>query len=213
MMTQWINRGAGAMMAWLLLICACPAQVEVEWPADLAPARRNVLTKALVFLKAHPSIPYLHGGADAQGMDCSGAMVWLLQYARIEPPRTAHGQYEWLQKAGVLTVVPPSARQPDDPVFASLQPGDLIFWAHDGDQAESPLRVSHVHMYLGKEKDGHPIMIGSSDGRGYRGQRQSGFGIVDFHVPKAGSPTRLIGFGPPPPWAAAPSAPPAEKAQ
>lgn len=213
MKTHFIRGAVVVGLAWIFLACCCPAQEEVEWPADLAPVRKDVLTKALVFLKAHPSIPYRHGGADEQGMDCSGAIVWLLQYAGIVPPRTAHGQYEWLKKQGVLTLVPDSARQSDDPVFASLQPGDLIFWAHDGAQAESPFRVSHVHMYLGKEKDGHPVMIGSSDGRGYRGQRKSGFGIVDFHIPKAGSPTRLIGFGPPPPWAANPVKTPGGKTE
>lgn len=190
------DRGLGCLVS-LLLACSCPAQVELEWPAELAPARKELLTKGLAFLKEHPAIPYLNGRADAAGMDCSGAIVWLLAYAKIEPPRTAHGQYEWLQKSGRFTVVPATVRRVDDPIFEALQPGDLIFWAHDGKDAPEELHVSHVHMFLGKEKDGHAVMIGSSDGRGYRGIRMSGFGIVDFHVPKEGSPTRIVGFGSP----------------
>jgi|688.fasta_scaffold184570_4 hypothetical protein len=54
-------------------------------------------------------------------------------------------------------------------------------------------------MYLGKEKtDGLRVMIGASDGRSYRGKKLIGFGIVDFKVPKVGSKTRIIGFGPVP---------------
>jgi len=41
-------------------------------------------------------------------------------------------------------------------------------------------------------------MVGSSDGRSYRGQKRNGYGIVDFHVPKVGGKTRIVGFGPPP---------------
>lgn len=189
----WIFGGvASAWLAW-----ASPANIELAWPADLAPARKEVLSKGLGLLRSHPEIPYREGGADEAGMDCSGAIVWLLRQAEVEVPRTAHGQYEWLQKAGRLTVVPATARRPDDPVFKALMPGDLIFWAADGDQSLAKLRVTHVHMFLGREKDGHAVMIGSSDGRGYRGKRQSGFGIVDFHVPKEGQPTRIVGYGSP----------------
>jgi hypothetical protein len=41
-------------------------------------------------------------------------------------------------------------------------------------------------------------MIGSSEGRSYRHHKINGFGITDFHVSPAGSPTRIIGYGPPP---------------
>lgn len=173
------------------------AQVTLEWPAGLAASRKEVLTKGLAFLKSNPSIPYRTAGSDATGMDCSGAIVWLLSQIGLEPPRTAHGQYEWIKASGRLVVVPPTVRRPDDAVFKLLQAGDLIFWAHDGESAPKELRVSHVHMYLGQEKDGHAVMIGSSDGRGYRGKRMSGFGIVDFYVPKDGSPTRIVAFGSP----------------
>lgn len=76
----------------------------------------------------------------------------------------------------------PFLRKSDHPQIG--WPGDLIFWAHDGELMAEELHVSHVHMFLGKEKDGHAVMIGSSDGRGYRGKRMTGFGVVDFHVPQ-----------------------------
>ena len=165
---------------------------------DLTADRRGFLEHALGYLKLHPAIPYKLGSADASGMDCSGASTCMLKLIGIEPPRSAHGQYLWLDKLGRLTTVPTTARTPDDKAFAALQPGDLIFWAHDGPDAPKEIHASHVHIYLGKEKDGHAIMIGSSDGRSYRGTKAHGFAITDFRVPKAGSATRIIAYGPPP---------------
>lgn len=191
-------------MLWLFLwlTCVSYAQIQLDWPTELAPARKEMLCKGLALLKEHPVIPYVDGGADVSGMDCSGAVTWLLAQADIVPPRTAHGQFAWLQKRKHLVVVPTTVSEMDDPIFATLQPGDLIFWAHNGELAAKELHVSHVHMFLGKEKDGHAVMIGASDGRGYRGKRMTGFGVVDFHVPQEGAPTRIVGFGSPFPLAA-----------
>ena len=189
---------AGMMVGHLL---SAPSQADPApvWPDALAPERKALLQKALDFLKQNPSVPYVTGGADAKGMDCSGATTFLLKLAGGDPPRSAHGQYLWLKKLGHLTDVPTTARTPEAPVFATLQPGDLIFWAHDGPDAPAEIHASHVHLYLGREKDGHAIMIGSSEGRSYHGTKLNGFGITDFHVPRAGSPTRIVAFGPPPP--------------
>jgi cell wall-associated NlpC family hydrolase len=185
------------LLSPLLAAGSLMAEVVLVPPAGLSAPRRDLIGKALAFLKEHPGVPYVDGGADVAGMDCSGAVVRMLKLVGIEPPRSAHGQYEWLRKSGRLTIVPAAARAPEDPVFRTLLPGDLIFWAHDGPDAPAELRVSHVHMFLGEEKDGHAVMIGSSDGRSYRGKKISGFGIVDYRVPKAGSPTRIVGFGSP----------------
>lgn len=184
----------------LVLTVAAKADVALRLPGDLSAPRRELVSKALEFFRQHPDVPYLEGGADAKGMDCSGAVVTLLKLVKIEPPRTAHGQYEWLRKSGRLTVVPAGELTADAPVFRWLQSGDLIFWAHD--KPGETFRVSHVHMYLGKEPDGHAVMIGSSDGRSYRGKKIRGFGIVDYHVPKPGAATRIVGFGSPLPAAA-----------
>lgn len=195
----------------LLLGCAAAfatAEVTVVPPGDLSAPRRELIGKSLAFLKEHPAVPYVDGGADEKGMDCSGAIVRLLKLVKIEPPRSAQGQYDWLRESGRLTLVPATARTPDDPVFRNLLPGDLVFWAHD--QPGEPFRVSHVQVYLGKEADGHAVMIGSSDGRSYRGKKLSGFGIVDYRVPEAGSATRIAGFGSPFPATVAPLPDPAK---
>lgn len=107
-----------------------------------------------------------------------------------------------MKKLGRLTEVPVSARTRKDPAYAALLPGDLVFYAHDLTDRAAELHASHVHIYLGKEADGHAIMIGSSEGRSYRGTKIYGFGITDYKVPKAGSATRIIAYGPPPPLSA-----------
>jgi len=191
------------VLACLLAATACRGEVVPVWPADLAPARKELLVRALTFLAAHPAVPYRAGGADAAGMDCSAAVAFLLGQVGIEPPRSAHGQYQWLEREGRLNRVPADARTMEAPAFAALLPGDLVFWAPDGPDPAAAPAVSHVHLFLGREADGHAVMIGASGGRGYRGRKLSGFGIVDFRVPKAGSPTRIVAFGSPFPAAPA----------
>jgi cell wall-associated NlpC family hydrolase len=195
-------------LVMLVLMGVAKGDAFIRLPADLSAQRRELVAKSLGFYKQHPDVPYLDGGTDAKGMDCSGAVVSLLRLVNVEPPRTAHGQYEWLRTSGRLTVVPAGEWTADDPVFRPLQPGDLVFWAKEISGGANEFRVSHVHMYLGKEADGHAVMIGSSDGRSYRGKKLSGFGIVDFRVPKPGSATRIVGFGSPLPALAEPSSSP-----
>lgn len=194
-----------ALLPVLLAAGTLVAEVKLVRPAGLAASRQEWIDKSLAFLKQHPRIPHVEGGADVAGMDCSGAIVRLLGLVDIEAPRTAHGQYEWLRKAGRLTVVPATARSADDAVYRKLQPGDLVFWAKDPSGSADGFRVSHVHLYLGEEADGHRVMIGSSDGRSYRGKKLSGFGIVDYRVPKPGSATRIAAFGSPLPASAGPA--------
>lgn len=185
------------VLAVSLMVAGVKAELPLQIPEDLSGPRRELISKALDLYGKHPRVPYLEGGADVDGMDCSGAVTVLLKQVGIEPPRTAHDQYEWVKRSGRLTVVADGVRSAADPVFQFLLPGDLVFWARETPGRADRFRVSHVHMYLGKQPDGHPVMIGSSDGRSYRGKKVRGFGIVDFRVPKPGSATRIIGFGSP----------------
>lgn len=174
------------------------ASPALDLPATLDPKRKELIDKALAALEAHPGIPYRFAGSAPEegGMDCSGAVFYLLGLAGIDPPRTAQAQYAWVKEAGNLTIVPAEATAPDHASFAKLQPGDLIFWGHEKEGADPA--VTHVQIYLGKEsKDGLRVMIGASDGRSYRGVKKNGFDIVDFRVPKADAGKRLLGYGPP----------------
>jgi hypothetical protein len=179
-----------------------PARIEagglMEFAA-LPAARRQLIETALAVAWESPWLPYLAGGADpaAGGFDCSGAMYFIMRKAGLHPPRSSGGQMEWLRKNGRLRDVSSDARDPKHPSLADLQPGDLLFWAVTG--PGGAVRVHHVAMYLGTEKkDGRPVMIGSTDGRSYRGQKSNGYGIHDFRVPAKDSPSKLTGYGTPP---------------
>lgn len=167
--------------------------------AALADARRQFIETALAVARDSPWLPYLAGGADPEdgGFDCSGAMYFVMRKAGLDPPRSSNVQMEWLRKNGRLHVVAADARDLTHPSFAGLKPGDLLFWAVTA--PDGAVRVHHVAMFLGTEKkDGRPVMIGSTDGRSYRGQKANGYGVHDFRVPKVESPSKLIGYGPPP---------------
>lgn len=168
----------------------------MDWPKDLPPRTATMLTKALETFERYPAIPYKTGACSVtEGMDCSGAITHILGHAGIIPPRSSAAMHLWLSKTTTFIVVPKEARSSNDSIYQKLRPGDLIFWAPDTEGSA----VSHVHMFLGKEKsDGRLVMIGSSDGRSYRGAKRSGYGIVDFKVPAVGSKTRIVGFGPVP---------------
>lgn len=166
----------------------------MDWPKDLAPATRTLLERSLAAADTHPKVPYKFGAENPKdGMDCSGAVTYLLGLSGISPPRSSAAMHTWLSKTTTFVVVSAEARVVSHAIYKKLRPGDLIFWARDGEAA------SHVQLYLGKEKsDARQIMIGASEGRSYRGQKRSGFGIVDFIVPTAENPKRIIGFGPVP---------------
>jgi len=167
--------------------------------AALSHSRRKLIETALAVAADSPWLPYLAGGAApaAGGFDCSGATHFIMRKAGLDPPRSSGWQMEWLKKNERLRLVSNDARDRTHESFAALQPGDLLFWARTG--ANGEVRVHHVAMYLGTEKrDGRPVMIGSTDGRSYRGQVANGYGVHDFRVPGKDSPSMLIGYGTPP---------------
>lgn len=85
--------------------------------------------------------PYLYGGNDRNGVDCSGFVLQVYLNAEcISLPRTSAQQAEWCQRADT----------------AALEVGDLVFFA-----VSDPARVNHVGMYVGDGK-----MIHASSSRG-----------------------------------------------
>lgn len=179
-----------------------PARVKAGDLSELAtlPAgRKRLIEIALAVAQESPWLPYVVGGADPTmgGFDCSGAMHYVMRKAGLRPPRSSGVQMEWLRQHGSLRVVSADASDLTHPSLAELKPGDLLFWAVTTPVGQ--IRVHHVEMYLGTEtKDGRPVMIGSTDGRSYRGQKANGYGVHDFRVPKKDSASRLIGYGSPP---------------
>ena len=169
---------------------------------DLPAGRRKMIETALAVVRNSPWLPYAYGGADPAlgGMDCSGAMFFVMTQSGLRPPRTSAGQYRWLRDHKRLHLVAAEAVNPDHPSLAWLRPGDLLFWASVPTAAGAATpNITHVAMYLGREKrDGLQIMINATDGRSYRGTKANGFGVYDFRVPRAESISKLAGCGSPP---------------
>jgi cell wall-associated NlpC family hydrolase len=141
---------------------------------------------------------YLYGSAEPErgGMDCSGTIYFLLQAVGIKDvPRSASAQYVWVRKSNSFH--PVVSNRSDSFELDALRPGDLLFWV--GTYAlNTDLPVTHSMIYIGKAlADGHPLMVGASDGRTYRGEQKFGVSVFDFVLPKpnAKNPaSRFIGY-------------------
>lgn len=119
-----------------------PVAVEAPAPADPAPGVPAAETlpdevlrtpaeagEALAGLALSlQGAPYANGGADPGGFDCSGFVQYVFARANVAVPRSVREQFE----AGVG-------------VDGAPQPGDLVFFAIDGDH------VSHVGIATGPD--------------------------------------------------------------
>ncbi len=164
-------------------------------PEDLSefasqPETVQILIRSSLTL-ASKEIRYLYGSADPRlgGLDCSGAVNYLLQQAGLrQVPRQANLFYTWLQEAGLIHNVPPSIDDPSD--LDALSPGDLLFWTGTYPVDRDP-PVTHVMIYLGKEKvTGRPLMVGAASSR-----EGSGFGVFPFHTGPLGNRGRFMAYG------------------
>ena len=155
----------------LLEYRAQPAGVRKLIESSLALTRQN--------------LTYTFGSADpaAGGMDCSGFIYYTLrQYGLTQVPRDSSGLYVWTRHArGFRAVI---SRKPDSFELDELLPGDLLFWVGTYATEHDP-PISHVMIYLGTEKEGGgKVMVGSSDGRSYHGQKRNGVSVFDFTMPR-----------------------------
>lgn len=162
-------------------------------------AVQQLITSALALTKQN--LGYTYGSADpaSGGMDCSGAIFYLLEQQGLAGvPRDSAGQYVWVRKAGGFRAV--NSTKAESFEFSDLLPGDLMFWTGTYEvQREFP--ITHVMLYLGTErKTGNRVMTGASDGRSYAGVSRSGVSVFDFKMPTGksnGEPSkaRFVGYG------------------
>lgn len=169
------------------------ASSEIEGFEEYPKAVRDLLAKALALTRQN--LGYRFGSSDPSlgGMDCSGTIFYLLREAGIKDvPRSSEQIYQWILKEGTLQ--PINARTLESRSFDSLRPGDLLFWTGTYSAGGRNV-VTHVMIYLGRAKsDGRRLMVGSSDGRTYRGKKCFGVSVFDFRLPKEESRSRFVGF-------------------
>ncbi len=148
---------------------------------------------------ARQNLTYTFGSADPAngGLDCSGFIYYVLrQHGLTQVPRDSSGLYLWVRQArGFRAVI---SRKPGSAELDELLPGDLLFWIGTYATDRDP-PITHAMLYLGTEKaTGAKIMIGSSDGRTYRGKKRNGVSVFDFTMPRTpaddGQRSTFIGY-------------------
>jgi cell wall-associated NlpC family hydrolase len=91
----------------------------------------DVAARALAHARTQLGKPYVWGGADERGFDCSGLVQWAYAAAGARLPRVAEAQYHATERV----------RRED------LRPGDLVFFCCDPGQPG--VAISHVGLYAG----------------------------------------------------------------
>ena len=120
----------------------------------VGPAHPSTSGGAVGIAMQYLGVPYVWGGADPSGFDCSGLVMYVYAQMGISLPHGATAQY--------------SAGTPID--YSDLQPGDLVFFGSGGGY------MSHVGIYAGGGSmihapfEGTVVQIGSvSSGGSFRG--------------------------------------------
>jgi len=147
-----------------------------------SPEVRLLLARALALTTLN--LTYKYGSSDPKngGMDCSGAVYYLLNEAGLKDvPRDASGIYKWLWTHSRFQAV--TSSNPDTFELSLLKPGDLLFWTGTYQVDHDP-PVTHVMIYLGINRhSGHRVMVGASEGRQFDGKSQYGVSVFDFTLP------------------------------
>ena len=188
----------------LLMLCSYSLSAKTHYPPQTISSQSLVnfqsnsphVKKAieLGLELAGQNIGYQYGSADPKsgGIDCSGAMYYLLTRLGIKSvPRSSESLYQWIKKEGFL--YPNTANDLKSTDFAHLKPGDLLFWSGTYD-APGNTYVTHVMMYIGKTRQGEHLMVGSSNGRTYKGKQIYGLSVFDFLLPSSTSKSKFLGY-------------------
>jgi peptidoglycan DL-endopeptidase CwlO len=100
---------------------------------------RSIISRILVSARQYIGVPYVWGGVDPDGFDCSGYVQYVFRLSGIDLPRTADVQYDVGRPVS----------------YDQLRPGDMVFFST---YEPGP---SHNGIYLG---DGRFINASSSQG-------------------------------------------------
>lgn len=132
-------------------------------------------------------------------MDCSNTSRYLYRrVAGIDIGRTASDQYHLLKQRGLAWRIP--AGLEGDALVADLaqrlRPGDLLFWEHTYKPKRNP-PVTHVMVYLGRNRGGDLLMAGSQTHGTGRDPRVAGGPDIYAFEPEApaGGYSTWLGLG------------------
>ncbi|OGT29788.1 MAG: hypothetical protein A3E87_05500 [Gammaproteobacteria bacterium RIFCSPHIGHO2_12_FULL_35_23] len=153
---------------------------------------QQLINKALLLTQQHLTYKYGSANPNEGGMDCSGTIYYLLKSIHInEVPRQANEIYQWTWEKGRFYAV--NGYSLNSFEFSKLKPGDLLFWSGTYKVHRDP-PITHVMLYLGKDKHNQPLMFGASDGS-YKDISLKGVDIFTFSLPKQNSVVRFLGYG------------------
>lgn len=168
-----------------------PISQLTEYPTDPLIIQELILK---AFHLSQMNLTYLYGSADPKnkGMDCSGTIYYLLSLNNLRNvPRQSDELFNWVEKNGKLYRV--TSNNFNSPEFAKMKPGDLLFWSGTY-ITHRDSKISHVMLYLGKNKMGERLMFGASDGRTYQGKKMWGVSVFDFKLPDNRGLSRFVGY-------------------
>lgn len=179
-----------------------PAAVSTMEETELADfekqpeAVQKLIRAALALTKMKLTYVFASHDPKRGGMDCSGTIYHLLTEAGLkETPRQSDQICGWVQEKSKLHLIE-KADSLTHGEFAELKPGDLVFWSGTYEATKRRIPVTHVMLYLGKNKaTGKPVIFGASDGRRYEGQKRTGVSLFDFVLPKADAKANVYGYG------------------
>lgn len=186
-----------------LVTTSCASKTSIHAPVTIPTSNlkgfnhypdnvQTLITNALALTKR--KLTYQFGSADPEngGMDCSGTIYYLLQAYKQNVPRQSDQIHSWVKKRGKYHSV--KSRTFNSNEFNHLKPGDLLFWTGTYPvKRKSP--ISHVMLYLGKNKEGKRLMFGASNGPTYKDKPVWGVSVFDFKLPSARSKSRFVGYG------------------
>lgn len=126
--------------ALLVQACSIDPYRPPQPPPAVAPAAPVASIGNEIALRAISQLgkPYIWGGADLTGFDCSGLVRFIYDQVGIAVPRTAAEQYSAAKPIGL----------------EGLKPGDLLFFRTQGQ------RISHVAIYTGEGRFIHAPQTG-----------------------------------------------------
>jgi cell wall-associated NlpC family hydrolase len=159
-----------------------------RYPRDI----KKLIAEALALSDQH--LAYKFGSTDPKnnGMDCSGTISYLLKSLEVrDVPRQADEIYQWAWKYGEFSAV--NSHNFGTFEFAKLKPGDLLFWSGTYPVKRDPA-ITHVMLYLGRDKHNRPLMFGANSGGTYRGKTQNGVSVFEFNMPRVNSKVRFLGY-------------------